>query len=120
VGFSIQKQRPQEEFQFTSPTSVASVRGTGGSFAATDSSDTLMVIEGVVSLLNRRSGRSIDILPGFIGYSNPDGTMDSRPATPDERKAAEAVSGNGSVKKLEFELRDNQGKSKKLHIDIKE
>jgi hypothetical protein len=34
--------------------------------------------------------------------------------------AAEEAAGSGSLRKLELELRDNQGKSKKLHIDIKE
>ncbi len=120
VGFSIQKQRPQEEFHFTSPTSVASIRGTGGLFTASSYSDTLIVIEGTVNFTNKISGNSVDVHAGFTGISNPDGTVQTRPATRSERMTAEEAAGNGSLKKLELELRDNQGKSKKLHIDIQQ
>jgi hypothetical protein len=120
VGFNIQKQKPQEEFHFSSPTSVASIRGTGGLFATSDSSDTLTVIEGIVVFTNKASGKSVDVEAGFTGISNPDGTLQHRPATRAEHMAAEEAAGNGSLKKLELDLRDNQGKSKKLHIDIKE
>ncbi len=120
VGFSIQKQRPQEEFQFSSPTSVASIRGTGGLFSTSDSSDTLTVIEGTIAFTNKFSGNSVDIGAGFTGISNPNGTLQNRPATRAELMAAEEAAGSGSLKKLELDLRDNQGKSKKLHIDIKE
>jgi hypothetical protein len=120
VGFNIQKQRPQEEFHFSSPTSVASIRGTGGLFSTSESSDTLTVIEGIVNFTNKASGKSVDVSAGFTGISNPDGSLQNRPATRAERVAAEEAAGDGSLKKLELDLRDNQGKSKKLHIDIKE
>jgi len=120
VGFNIQKQRPQEEFRFSSPTSVASIRGTGGLFSTSNSSDTLTVIEGTVIFMNRSSGQSVDVHAGFTGISNPDGSLRNRPATRAERMAAEEAAGSGSLRKLELDLRDNQGKSKKLHIDIKE
>ncbi len=120
VGFSIQKQRPQEEFQFSSPTSVASIRGTGGLFSTSDSSDTLTVIEGTITFTNRLSGNSVDVGAGFTGISHPNGSLRNRPATRAEIMAAEEAAGSGSFKKLELDLRDSQGKSKKLHIDIKE
>jgi hypothetical protein len=120
VGFSIQKQRPQEEFRFSSPTSVASIRGTGGMFATSDSTDTLIVVDGTVTFFNKRTGQSVDVQAGFIGIFGPNGVLFYRPATRSELMAAEDASGSGSSKKLEFDLRDNQGKSKKLHIDIKE
>jgi len=120
VGFSIQKQHPQEEFQFSSPTSVASIRGTGGLFSTSASSDTLTVIEGTIVFTNKFSGSSVDVGAGFTGISNPNGTLQNRPATRTELMAAEEAAGSGSLKKLELDLRDNQGKSKKLHIEIKE
>lgn len=120
VGFSIQKQRPQEEFRFSSPTSVASIRGTGGMFATSDSTDTLIVVEGIVNFLNKLTGQSLDVHAGFTGIFGPSGVMTYRPATRTEIMAAEEAAGNGSLKKLELDLRDNQGKSKRLHIDIKE
>ena len=120
VGFSIQKQKPQEEFRFASPTSVASIRGTGGLFTTSVFADTLTVIEGIVTFTNKTSGQSVDVHEGFTGISNPNGSLQNRPATRTERMAAEEAAGSGSLRKLELELRDNQGKSKKLHIDIKE
>jgi hypothetical protein len=120
VGFSIQKQRPQEEFRFSSPTSVASIRGTGGLFATSDSSDTLIVIEGTVNFTNKLTGQSVDVHSGYTGIFGPNGTLQYRPATRTEIMTAEDAAGNGSLKKLELDLRDNQGKSKRLHIDIKE
>jgi hypothetical protein len=120
VGFSIQKQRPQEEFRFSSPTSVASIRGTAGLFSSSEISDTLTVIEGIVTFTNKMSGQSVDVQAGFTGISHPDGSLQNRPATRAERMAAEEAAGNESLKKLELDLRDSQGKSKRLHIDIKE
>jgi hypothetical protein len=115
VGFSIQKQRPQEEFRFSSPTSVASIRGTAGLF-----STSLTVIEGTVVFTNKMSGQSVDVHAGFTGISHPDGSLQSRTATRAERMAAEEAAAGESLKKLELDLRDSQGKSKRLHIDIKE
>jgi hypothetical protein len=120
VGFTIQKQHPQEEFRFSSPTSVASIRGTGGLFATSDSSDTLIVVEGIVNFLNKLTGQSVDVHSGYTGIFGPNGTLLYRPATRTEIMTAEEAAGNGSLKKLELDLRDNQGKSKRLHIDIKE
>jgi hypothetical protein len=120
VGFSIQKQRPQEEFRFSSPTSVASIRGTAGLFSTSETSDTLTVIEGTVVFTNKMSGQSVDVHAGFTGISHPDGSLQSRTATRAERMAAEEAAAGESLKKLELDLHDSQGKSKRLHIDIKE
>lgn len=120
VGFNVQKQRPDEEFRFSSPTSVASIRGTGGALTIS-LSDTLVVTEGVVRLTNNVSSESVDVGAGFTGISNPDGTISSRPSTPGERAAAEnAARATERDNRLEFELRDGQGNSKRLIIDYKE
>ena len=120
VGFNIKKQRAEEEFRFSSPTSVASIRGTGGALTIA-SSDTLVVTEGLVRLTNNISSNFVDVAAGFTGLSNPDGTISSRPSTPAERAAAEnAARATEQDNRLEFELRDNQGNSKRLIIDFKE
>jgi len=120
VGFNVQKQRASEEFRFSSPTSVASIRGTGGSLTI-NTSDTLVVTEGLVRLTNNISSNFVDVGAGFTGISNPDGTISARPSTPAERAAAEnAARVTEQDNRLEFELRDNQGNSKRLIIDYKE
>ena len=118
VGFNIKKQQAGEEFRFSSPTSVASIRGTGGSFTL---GDTLVVIEGVIEFKNTISSRVVNVEAGFTGISNPDGTITTRPSTPEERAAAEeAARASEQDNRLEFDLRDGRGNSKRLKIDYKD
>lgn len=92
VEFNIKKQRSDEEFRFSSPTSVASIRGTGGQFVSCLLSDTLTLIEGAVVLTNLLSFESVDIQAGYTGISNPDGTIFVRIASPDELSRASGAS----------------------------
>lgn len=120
VGFNVDKQRAGEEFRFTSPTSVASIRGTSGAFNAAAGADTLVVIEGLVSFTNRRSSRIVNVNAGFTGISTGDGSILSRASTERERQmAANALQGD-PTKKLELELRNPQGKTSRLKIDYKD
>ncbi|MGA9116603.1 MAG: FecR family protein [Bacteroidota bacterium] len=121
VGFNIRKQRSDEEFRFTSPTSVASIRGTGGQLSAQASSDTLTVIEGAVLLTNRISERSITVRAGFTGISAADGSILERPSTPAERQAAMQASRSGDRNNLlELELRNDGGQKRRLRIEYRE
>jgi hypothetical protein len=88
VGFHITKQRAATEFRFTSPTSVASIRGTGGRFVSRCMSDTLTLFDGMVVFTNVASGVSVEVRTGCTGISNPDGMISVRPATPDELRTA--------------------------------
>lgn len=119
VGFNIAKQRSEEEFRFTSPTSVASIRGTGGQFIHTDA-DSLTILFGLASMFSNRLLKSVDVGPGFIGIVTPDGNVFTRPATDAEKRSAEdAMKTGDQPMKLELDLRDGQGKSKSLRIDFK-
>lgn len=118
VGFNVQKQRAGEEFRFTSPTSVASIRGTEGVITTAGAGDTLTVTEGLVRLLNRVTSRSVDVGAGFTGISLRDGTLQSRPTTENERRAALDALRDEQRRRLEIELRDPQGKPNRLKIDF--
>lgn len=120
VGFNVDKQRAGEEFRFTSPTSVASIRGTSGAFNASSGSDTLVVIGGLVALTNRRSSRNIEVGAGFTGISNRDGSILSRASTARERQMAADALQDEQTKKLELELRNPQGKTSRLKIEYKD
>jgi len=121
IGFNIQKQEKNSEFRFTSPTSVASIRGTGGRFAAREFSDTLIVVEGNVLLTNFFTSQSVEVSSGFTGISNADGSIQVRPSTTAERALGEAAAAPGEEQnQLEFDLRDSQGNKKKLKIQYKE
>lgn len=120
VGFNIRTQRPDEEFRFTSPTSVASIRGTEGQFISGAVADTLTVVEGLVRLTNKVSSRFVDVGAGFTGISSPDGTVATRPATSAEQQAAvESSKISDQENRLEFEFRDGQGNRKILRIEYK-
>lgn len=121
VGFNIRRQQPDEEFRFTSPTSVASIRGTGGQFSAPGSSDTLIVVEGLVRLTNRISSEYVDVQAGYTGLSNPDGTLETRPSSTQEQQTAiEASRLNEQDNRLEFEFQDGRGNRKQLRIEYRD
>ena len=121
IGFNVQKQQKNSEFRFTSPTSVASIRGTGGRFATRELSDTLIVVEGNVLLTNSLSNQSVEVGAGFTGISNADGTIQVRPSTSGERALGQAAATPGDEQnQLELEMRDSQGNKKKLKIQYKE
>jgi len=120
VGFNIRKQGDGEEFRFSSPTSVASIRGTGGQFLLADSADLLVVIEGVVLYTNQISRESVEVRAGFTGVSRKDGTIVTRPFTDEERQEAiEASRQTDKENEFEFDLHDNQGNKRKLRIEFK-
>ncbi len=121
VGFDVAKQRADEEFRFTSPTSVASIRGTSGLWASLQNGDTLTILTGLASLRNVVGNNAVDVPAGYIAFSNPDGTLFTRLATQAERNAAEdALRTGDQPMRLEFELHDNQGKTRNLLLDYKQ
>jgi hypothetical protein len=118
-GFDIQKQRENEKFRFTSPTSVASIRGTMGSWSSGSGNDTLVLPEGLVNLKNKVSDRDIDVPAGYIAFSNADGSLTSRPATPEELAAAKKAATGGTARELDLKLRNDDGEEKDLKIRYK-
>ena len=119
-SFDIEKQQQNEQFTFTSPTSVASIRGTQGFMQSNQGEDFLTVIDGLVNLLNTFSNNSVNVGSGQTGFSRPDGTIDVRQATNDEKNRAErevrAGQGTGTEKSLDIELQDNQGRKSLMRI----
>ncbi len=117
-GFEVRKQQ-NDQFRLTTPTSVASIRGTKGKFSGGQGSDTLIVTEGLVSLHNNASGKDVDVAEGEIGISNEDGTISSRKATPAEIADASSAAAGGTDNELKLELRDPQGGKKELKLKFK-
>jgi hypothetical protein len=121
VGFNIRKQQAGEEFRFSSPTSVASIRGTGGSFSSAISADTLIVTAGVIEFTNTSSSRKVDVPAGYTGISKPDGSIATRLSTAEEKASAEqAARVSEQDNRLEFDLRDGRGNSKRLRIEYRD
>jgi hypothetical protein len=119
VGFDIRKQ-VNEQFRFTSPTSVASIRGTQGLLTDFQSNDTLIVVVGLVNLKNIPGDKDLDIPAGYIGFSGSDGSLTSRQATADELSYATSLATGGTGSELKFELKDPKGNKKDLKIKFKQ
>ena len=115
-GFEVKKQRQDEQFRLTSPTSVASIRGTKGKWSGGTGRDTLVVGEGLVNLKNSVSNKDLDVPAGYIGFSNEDGSIASRRATAEELADANAAATGGSQNELNLELKDAKGNHKALKL----
>jgi len=115
-GFDIKKQ-VDAKFQFTSPTSVASIRGTSGKWSAgQDANDTLWLRSGLVALLNKISNTEILVQAGSIAFSNADGTITSRPMTAEELAEAARAADGGTERNLNLKFRNDNGEEKDLNI----
>ncbi len=123
-SFDVQKQKDNEKFIFTSPTSVAAIRGTQGTFTRVDSGDVVVVLEGLVNLLNTINNTSMDIGAGQTGVSYDDGRVVVRKSTSSETDGAQqsinSGNGQGKEKVLDIDLKDAQNNKKRLHIRYKE
>ena len=113
-GFEVKKQKTDEQFRLTSPTSVASIRGTRGKWSR-GANDTLVVTEGLVNLKNNVSNKDTDVPAGWVGISGPDGSLSSRQATKGELDDADAAA-TGGENDLRLELKDAKGNKKELHL----
>jgi hypothetical protein len=122
IGFSVKKQQPSEEFRFTAPTSVASIRGTMGLFAVQDTSDLLLVTEGLVSLKNTRSDTSVAVEAGQAGLSYASGRMERRPMTDAELRMFQSLFSSADSgqrgKELKLQLRNERGELRELIIEL--
>lgn len=118
-SFDIQKQE-NEKFIFSSPTSVAAIRGTEGTLSVGDGTDTLTVIEGSINFLNLVTNTSVNVDSGQTGISNNDGTISVRQATDEETSNAQnqlhSAQGLGQEKQIEIELKDRDNNKKKVRI----
>jgi hypothetical protein len=96
VGFNVKK-RPNEKFEFSTPTSVASIRGTEGALIAdADSSDLLTLSSGTVVFTNNFSNRSVTVLGGQTGHSLRNGEIGVRQSTPGDLNRMRHVQTLGS------------------------
>lgn len=119
LGFDVKKQQ-NDRFRLTSPTSVASIRGTYGKLSGGTGNDTLVVTEGLVNFKNSISNNEVDVAAGFIGFSNQDGSISSRKATEQELADANNAALGSSSNELNLELRNSKGDKKELKIRYKQ
>lgn len=86
LGFNVKK-RPNEKFEFSTPTSVASIRGTAGLLmTGLDSNDVLILGSGTVDFRNLISNFTTQVNGGQTAYSFSDGTIKVDSTTQEEQR----------------------------------
>ena len=106
-------------FVIRTSVSVASVKGTDFWIISDQKvGDSVIGLEGIVSLLNQISGETLDVTSGFTGLSSMDGSLQSFKTDP-KTIPEDPVGSAGDSKKLIIEFQDASGKKKTLIIDYK-
>ena len=99
--------------------SVASVKGTDFWFLSNKGSrDSVMGLEGVITLQNRISGEKIDIKAGITGLSSVDGRLEAFQSDP-SIIPADPTEINNKEKKMEILFKNSTGEEKTLIIEYK-
>jgi hypothetical protein len=78
------KKAETEQFRFSSPISVASIRGTTGGYVAGGNTDFLTISEGLAEFTNSISGQSSNVGSGHTGIADSSGHLDVRNANKKE------------------------------------
>jgi hypothetical protein len=106
--------RQEGEFRIATPTSVASVKGTAWWTRASSEGTTVITEEGIVELLSRESGASVDVVMGQTGESNASGAT-VRPSSPEDQQGLE----RGELKRIEIPV-SQDGENRTLIIEYYE
>jgi len=95
INFDVKK-REGEKFEFSTPTSVASIRGTEGLLiTGSDSSDVLILGAGLVVFTNTVSNQSVNVGAGQTAHSYGNGKIEVKQTTVDELKKLQNAAGAG-------------------------
>ena len=104
------------DFIIRTSVSVASVKGTDfWLISDKNTGDSIIGIEGVVMLMNQKSGETLNITSGITGFSTKDGTIQSFKTDP-KTIPNDQTAGEGDDKILKIEFKDASGKRKTLII----
>ncbi len=121
IKFEVTK-GPKEQFRFTSPISVASIRGTSGSWGQGDSSSVYVLLTGLLNLLNLNSNRSEDICEGQTGIADINGDIVVRRSTNDEQDDAKKDDEQGQRTRHQIRItgEDKEGKPRTVILEWEE
>ena len=90
------KKRENEKFEFSTPTSVASIRGTQGMLIdGADSTDVLILGAGIVLFTNNVSNHSVNVTPGQTAYSYANGNIEVKKTTLEQLQKLQGAMGGG-------------------------
>jgi hypothetical protein len=112
VGFDVKK-RQNEKFEFSTPTSVASIRGTGGLLiAGSDSNDVLILGSGSVDFKNLISNTISSVKAGQTAYSMANGSVKVQESTPEDKRLLQQSAADSTKPEGGKPEGSNQGKPK--------
>jgi hypothetical protein len=108
------------EFRISTPTSVASVKGTDLLISSDPSEgDSFVLIEGLIEVTNSITGETTQVKKGETATSNPDGTLNVSETTENDLEGfQEEETIQEGPQELRFEIQDENGNIKQIIIQI--
>jgi len=121
VGFTV-TQRKTAQFEFTTPTSVASIRGTQGLLSVSiDGTDFITIVEGLVQFTNKFSNKSLNVGAGQTGVSSKDGSLNVHRSTQqDLGKLSQLDNQFNEQHKIEMWFRGSDGQLHEVIIETEQ
>ena len=111
------KPQKDKEFRISTPTSVASVKGTEFTIQSDPSTgDSFTLIEGLIEVTNSITGESTEVQEGETATSTPDGSLDVAETTNDDLDGFEEASIDPPTQELRFEVENENGNIKEILI----
>ena len=112
-----------EEFRISTPTSVASVKGTKLAISVPQmnqsglsTGDSFTLIEGLIEVTNNITGESIEVAEGETATSTPEGSLEVNQTTTDDLQGFEEAEIEILTQELRFEIEDQDGDIKEIII----
>jgi len=116
VAASVTPQKGKE-FRISTPTSVASVKGTELAIESDPSTgDSFTLIEGLIEVTNSITGESTEVQEGETAMSTPEGSLDVSQTTFEDLEGFEETSMEPQNQELRFEIEDADGNLKEILI----
>jgi len=116
IVFDVQKQSDDDKFIITTPTAVATVRGTSGLIEALNDGSTLLILEtGIVEIESTGDNKqTTSIEAGTTAVVNLDGSIVKTESTEEQKKAFQNA--NKTNEKV-IQIQTNQGNFKLYYLD---
>ena len=111
--------KPQDgkDFTISTPTSVASVKGTELAINSDPSrGDSFTLIEGLIEITNSVTGESTDVQQGETAVLTPEGSLEVSKTSEEDLDAFEEASIDIPSQELKFEVEDDNGNLKEIII----
>jgi len=119
ITANIAKQKGNE-FRISTPTSVASVKGTELAITSDPSSgDSFTLLDGLIEVTNSITGESMEVSQGETAVSTPQGSLEVEATTIEDMEGFEQAEVEIPAQDLRFEVEDADGNIKEIIIKFR-